>query len=392
MTRVSRRRPSAARLIVSESEHSADMLYASGFRAPDPFVWVSDAKGTAVLLSDLEVDRGRREASVDKVVSASGVEKSLSAKTGRRPSLPEVIASFLKGRGTHSAEVPPDFPLGLARGLEEAGIRISPVEGMFQPERMIKSPAEIRLLGEALRITETGMARGIEVLREAEIGPRGILRHGGRTLTAERLRTEIESAILRAGGIPAGNSIVACGEQACDPHERGHGPLRAGRLIILDIFPRSAAGYYGDMTRTVVRGRATPAQRRLWETCLKGQELALRSLCPGAGGGEIHRTVTAFFDQSGYPTRRVRVKAGGGGGGKAGERWSGFFHGTGHGLGMDLHEEPRFGTTTLREGQVFTIEPGLYIPGLGGVRHEDVALVTPRGHRLLSRFPKELEI
>jgi Xaa-Pro aminopeptidase len=378
-------------MIVSESEHSADMLYATGFRAPDAFVWLEAGGRTSVLLSDLEIDRGRREAGVDEVVSASEIAKSLQKtrsgnKSDTKPSPTEVIAAFLKKRGGSRPLVPADFPLGLARELEAHGVRVTPAEGMLQPEREIKSPSEVLLLGKSLRITEAGMARALEVLRSASVRPGNFLLWGGGRLTAERLRTEIEAAILRAGGIPGGNTIVACGEQACDPHERGHGPLRAGKLLILDIFPRAANGYYGDMTRTVVRGKATPEQRRLWETCLRGQELALRALRPGVFGGEIHGAVTDFFTSAGYPTRRV-----GGKGGKS-PRWSGFFHGTGHGLGMDLHESPRFGAATLRAGNVFTIEPGLYIPGLGGVRHEDVALITPRGHRLLSRFPKPLEI
>lgn len=374
-------RRGAARLIFSESETGADMLHATGFRAPDPFAWLESRGRTAILLSDLEFDRGVREASVDEVVSSSELEKSLAAKTGVRPTPVAVIAAFLKARGGTRPLVPSDFPLGLARALEAHGIRVTPVEGMFRPERAIKTPAEITLMTRATRITEAGMERAFEVLRASRIGVRGVLRWGGAALTAERLRTEIESAILRAGGIPAGNSIVACGEQACDPHERGRGPLRAHRLIILDLFPRAAgSGYYGDLTRTVVRGKATEAQARLWEVCLLGQKLALGSLRPGADGGVIHREVQQFFTDNGYPTVRV-----------AG-RWSGFFHGTGHGLGLDLHEAPRFGATALKPGQVFTIEPGLYVPGMGGVRHEDVALITPRGHRLLSRIAKPFEL
>ena len=298
-----------------------------------------------------------------------------------------LIAAFLKARGASRPLVSADFPLGLARELEGYGVMVKPVAGMFRPEREIKTAEEIKLLAEATRITESGMERAFEVLHAATIGSRGILKWGGGTLTAERLRIEIESAILRVGGIPAGNSIVACGEQACDPHERGHGPLRAHRLIILDLFPRAAgSGYYGDLTRTVVRGKATDAQARLWEVCLLGQKLALGSLHAGADGGVIHEEVKQFFADNGYPTERV-----GGNDGQEG-RWSGFFHGTGHGLGLDLHESPRFGATKLKVGQVFTIEPGIYIPGLGGARHEDVALIISKGHRLLSRCPKPLEL
>jgi Xaa-Pro aminopeptidase len=372
---------SPAQLIISESELGADMLHATGFRAPDPFVYLESAGRSSILLNDLELDRGRREARVDEVVSSSELETSMTKKTKARPSSIEVIAAFLKARGGTRPLVPADFPLGLARELESHGISVTPVSGMFRPEREIKTPEEIKLLTEATRITETGMARAFEVLKAAEIGMRGVLKWGGSTLSAERLRTEIETAILRAGGIPAGNSIVACGPQACDPHERGHGPLKAHQLIILDLFPRAAkSGYYGDLTRTVVRGTATEAQSRLWEICLLGQKLAIGSLHSGAEGGAIHEEVKQFFTDNGYPTERVK------------DRWSGFFHGTGHGLGLDLHESPRFGAGKLKAGQVFTIEPGIYIPGLGGVRHEDVALITAKGHKLLSRAPKPLEL
>lgn len=374
------RAPTQARLLFSESEHGADMLHATGFRAPDPFAFLESRGKTSILLSDLEIDRGRKEARVDEIVSWSELERKLSARSAGKPAPAAVIAAFAKARGGSRPQVPADFPLGLARELDRHGVTVTPVEGMFRPERQIKSAGEIRLLTEATRITETGMERAFEILRATSIGRGNVLRWGGAVLTSERLRIEIESAILRAGGIPAGNSIVACGEQACDPHERGHGPLKGNSLIIIDLFPRGRSGYYGDLTRTVVRGKASEAQTRLWEICLLGQRLALGSLGAGADGRVIHSEVTGFFRDNGYPTERV------------GGRWTGFFHGTGHGLGLDLHEAPRFGAGKLRAGQVFTIEPGLYIPGVGGVRHEDVALITKTGHKLLSRCPKPLEL
>jgi len=374
--------------MISESESGADMLHATGFRAPDPFVYLESRGRTAILLSDLEVDRGRRQAAVDEVVSQSELSAGLEKSLGRKPSSVEVTAHFLKSRGGSCPLVPADFPLGLAHELAEQGIIVSPVEGMFRPERQIKSAEEIYLMTRATRITEQGMQRAFEVLRASSIGPRNILRWGGGILTAERLRIEIESTILRGGGIPAGNSIVACGEQACDPHERGHGPLKAHQLIILDLFPKAASsGYYGDLTRTVLRGKASEEQMRLWEICLLGQRFALGSLRSGADGGKIHGAVTQFFADNGYPTERTGVGKDGSGG-----RWSGFFHGTGHGLGLELHEAPRFGAAKLKAGQVFTIEPGLYIPGVGGARHEDVALITKTGYKLLSRCPKPLEL
>ena len=224
------------------------------------------------------------------------------------------------------------------------------------------------------------MVRAMEVLKASKSGAGKKLMWSGKTLTSEVLRAEIDSAILRAGGLPA-NTIVAGGNQACDPHERGSGPLKANSLIILDIFPRDAkSGYFGDMTRTVVRGRASDGQRRLWEAVREGQELALRKMKPGVDGLELHNAVKQFFTDRGFPTE---VRDG---------KQVGFFHGTGHGLGLEIHEFPRFQKTVFKVGQVLTVEPGLYYPGLGGVRIEDVAVVTKSGNRLLSRFEKRVEI
>ena len=232
----------------------------------------------------------------------------------------------------------------------------------------------------ALAITEKGLARAMEVLAASKIGPGKKLIWSGRTLTSEILRAEIDSAILRAGGLPA-NTIVAGGDQACDPHERGSGPLKADSLIILDIFPRDAgSGYFGDMTRTVVRGRASEEQRRLWETVREGQALALRKMKPGVDGLKLHNEVKQLFTDSGFPTE---VRKG---------RQVGFFHGTGHGLGLEIHEFPRFQKTVFKPGQVLTVEPGLYYPGIGGARLEDVVVLTKTGTRMLSRFEKRLEI
>ena len=186
--------------------------------------------------------------------------------------------------------------------------------------------------------------------------------------------------ISRAGGLPA-NTIVAGGDQACDPHERGSGPLKADSLIILDVFPRDAkSGYYGDLTRTVLRGRASEDQRRLWETVREGQALALKKMKPGVDGLSVHNEIKQLFTERGYPTE---VRNG---------RHVGFFHGTGHGLGLEIHEVPRFQKTVFKQGQVLTVEPGLYYPGIGGVRLEDVVVLTRTGIRMLSKIEKRLEI
>lgn len=356
------------------------MLYATRFWAGDPFIYLEQNGQRTIVLTDLEIDRGKRDAQVDEIVPYSALEREVQGKAKKAPAFEKVLTHFLRKRGVNSATVPASFPLGYAEELADSKICVQTSTDQFWPEREAKTEDELRLMRRALSITEKGMARAMEVLAACTARRNKRLDWFGRVLTSEILRAEIDSAVLRAGGLPA-NTIVAGGDQACDPHERGSGPLLANSLIILDIFPRDAtSGYFGDMTRTVVRGRASEEQRRLWETVRAGQELGLKKMKPGADGLAIHNEIKQLFTDRGFPTE---VRDG---------RQVGFFHGTGHGLGLEIHEFPRFQKTVLKPGQVLTVEPGLYYPGLGGVRLEDVAVVTGTGNKVLSRFEKRLEI
>src|SRR5215212_3779468 len=371
---------SETRLMVAATESYADMLYATRFFAPDAFIFLEERGKRTLVLSDLEIDRARKQAQADEFVSYSALEREVQGKQRKAPPYEKILSHFLRKRGVRSALVPASFPLGFAQELAAAKIRLRTTNGLFWPEREAKTDDELKQMRRALQITEAGMTRGIEVLSASKPGAGKKLSWSGKTLTSEVLRAEIDSAILRAGGLPA-NTIVAGGDQACDPHERGSGPLLADSLIILDVFPRDAgSGYYGDLTRTVVRGRASEEQRRLWETVKEGQALALRKMKPGADGLAVHNEVKRLFTDRGFPTE---VRDG---------RQVGFFHGTGHGLGLEIHEFPRFQKTVFKPGQVLTVEPGLYYPGLGGVRLEDVAVVTETGNRVLSKFEKRLEV
>ena len=365
------------RLIVAPSDIDADMLYATKFWAGDPFIFLEQNGKRTVVLSDLEMDRGKRTAKVDEFVSFNQLEREVQGKSKQSPPYEKVLAHFLRKRGVKSAVVPANFPLGYARELHD--LDLTTTNGLFWPQREAKTDEKLKLMGRALRITETGLARAMEVLKASKPKRKKLI-WSGKPLTSEVLRAEIDTAMLRAGGTPT-NTICAGGDQACDPHERGHGPLYANSLIILDIFPRDPkTGYWGDMTRTVVRGRASEPQRKLWETVKEGQELALREIKAGVDGMKIHKAIQSLFKKRGYPTEVRNGKN------------VGFFHGTGHGLGLEIHEYPRLQKVFLKDRQVVTVEPGLYYPGLGGVRHEDVVVVTKTGCKILSRFPKQLEI
>src|SRR5689334_20747943 len=288
------------RLIVAPSDTDADMLYATKFWAGDPFIFLQQNGKSTVVLTDLEMGRGKRTAKVDEFVSFNQLEREVQGNSKQSPPYEKVLAHFLRKRGVKAATVPANFPLGYARELAN-DVDLSTTNGLFWPEREAKTDEELKLIGRALRITENALKRAIEVLKASK--PKGKkLIWSGKPLTSEVLRAEIDTAMLRAGGIPT-NTIVAGGDQACDPHERGHGPLHANSLIILDIFPRDAkTGYWGDMTRTVVRGRASEAQRKLWETVKEGQELALREIKDGVDGMTIHKAIQASFKKRGYPT------------------------------------------------------------------------------------------
>jgi Xaa-Pro aminopeptidase len=370
--------PQPARLLFGNTDRVPDLTYATSLFVPDDFAWFRSPRGkTFVLLGPLEIDRARRSAHVHVCLDLEEEKKRLGLT---RAPYPRILAAVLRRQGIRSAEVPASFPVGLFRALQRAGLRLRPVADPFFPARLRKTPLELRHIAQALRAAEAGLHRAVEVLRAAKIGPRRLLRWGGSSLTSERLRIEMETACLRAGAL-AKDTIVAGGRQACDPHERGSGPLRAHQAIILDIFPRDPhTGYFGDLTRTVVKGRPSDSLTKLHATVAQGQKRILRQLRPGLHGQKAQDDLRTWFRNQGYPTE---IRCG---------RWTGFFHGVGHGLGLEIHEAPRFAIPKLPAGAVITVEPGLYVPGIGGVRIEDVVHLTGKGHRRLTRFPAVWQI
>jgi Xaa-Pro aminopeptidase len=369
-----------ARLHYAASEHDADLLYATGFMAPAPFLFVEVRGERTITASDLEFDRARATARDCRVLAWMEFARKLEPR-GQAPAA-DVIALVLRKLRVKRARVPRQFPLGLAHELAQRGIDCVPAPEPFWPERALKRPDEVRAIEASLRAAEAGLQAGIEALRACAIGRDGYLRRDGRRFTADDLRTVVNQRILALGCMPA-RTICAPGDEAVDPHEVGHGPIRANQPVVMDIFPRSeSTGYFGDMTRTVVRGRASERLKEVYALVHEGVKLGHSRVRPGAAGNDIHQAIQALFESRGY---RTGVKDG---------RMQGFFHGTGHGLGLEIHEAPSIGKRpdVLQAGHVVTVEPGLYYLGLGGVRIEDVALVTKTGSRNLTRVPKQLEI
>jgi len=370
-------------LIVADSDRDADMLYAVGMFVPDPFIYLRLRGQCCVVMSDLEIDRARSEAKGCKIISWSRCVKQMARAGEKKISTARVIRFLLRQRRISKLAVPASFPLGLAEELRALKVKVKVKRGAVFPERARKSAEEVKRISGALMMAEVGLAEGIQALKNSKVGSNRKLIYRHNPLTSEKLRAIIDTAILQAGGV-ASHTIVAGGDQGCDPHCVGHGRLRAGEPIVIDVFPRSQrTGYFGDITRTVVKGRAGDAVRKLYDAVGRAQTMAFCQMRHGASAVEIHGKVQELFASEGFKTGRLNG------------RMQGFFHGTGHGVGMELHEAPRIGANTedkLLSGHVVTIEPGLYYPGVGGVRLEDMALVTSNGPKNLTKFEKVLEV
>jgi len=370
-----------SRLLIAASEQDADLYYATGFLAPDPFILLQIKGRKHLLMSDLEVDRARLQARGCKIHALSALQSNFEKKHSRKGSFLELLADYLKKKRIRRLGVPSRFPVGYADFLRRKGLKIIPEADPFCDHRSIKTPKEIAAIRRGLRGVERAVSQAVAVLRRSKIR-NGFLYEGGKILTSERLRQVIHAELFTRN-MSANRTIVACGRQTVDPHQEGSGPLRTHRPIIIDVFPRdNASRYFSDFTRTFVRGKASARIKKMYAAVREAQQIAFCSLRAGTDASRIHRKILAFFESRGFTT------------GARHGRMQGFFHGTGHGLGLEIHEPPSIGLLPqiLESGNVVTVEPGLYYYPEGGVRLEDVVVITSRGCRNLTRFPKFLEI
>jgi Xaa-Pro aminopeptidase len=369
--------------MIADSERNADMLYAIGMFVPDPVLYLRVRGQGMVVVRDMELNRAAKKVRHCQVIPQSALLRKNYRQGAKHSEMVRMIRSLLRDHRLKKIRVPESFPIGLAHALQRAKVKVKLVSGPSFPERMLKTSVEVKKISAALTMAEVGLAEAMQVLRRSKIGKNRQLFFHDVPLTADKLRAVIHVAVMQAGG-SANHTIVAQGRQACDPHEIGHGILRAHEPIIIDVFPRSQkTGYYGDITRTVVKGRASEAVRSLYATVAQAQKMALQVLRPGFPTAKVHQTVQDFFVHSGYKTRRN------------GAFMEGFFHGTGHGIGLEIHEAPRITANSresLEAGNVVALEPGLYYPEIGAVRLEDVALIADAKSRNLTKFEKVLEL
>ena len=371
-------------LLFADTVRSADQLFFSKIDVHDPFIAFGVGKKRITAQSALEFGRVKKSKTFDEVLSLEEWRAKAARRwPRRRVGTAETIAELAHGYGLREFRVADDFPASLYVSLRKLGLKLHLANGPLFPEREIKSAAEARAVAEGNRLCSLGFTVAEKLIR-GSVARGSSLYYKGSPLTSEILRFHIESTIMAEGGQANGTTIVAGGNQACDPHQRGSGPLRPGELIIIDIFPRvTKTGYFGDMTRTYLGGKASDAQRRLVTTVREAQRAALRTISAGVDGRLVHQEVVTTFTAAGFETRRTKTGS------------VGFFHGTGHGLGLEVHEAPRLSGSVsmpLRQGAVVTVEPGLYYPGLGGCRIEDVVQVTNGAPKMLSSHGYDWEL
>lgn len=359
------------------------MRYFSGIHVPDAFI-AFQAKGKKIgIFNALEFGRALKESALDVVLPLEPLREKAKVRWNKpSPTVAEVILLAAEQLKVQHCYVADDFPAALFETLRTLGLHVQTAGAPLLPTREIKSAAETRAIRDANRISAAGIHAAERVLRQSTIKGRKLW-FEGKVLTSEVLRYAIEVACLGAGGVSL-DTIAAGGDQACDPHHRGSGPLRPNELIIVDVFPKAnRSGYHGDMTRTFLKGHASDAQRALVDAVATAQKKALKRISHGANGRDVHDACVQEFAARGYETKATPRGA------------VGFFHGTGHGLGLAVHELPRVSglvDSELTTGAVVTVEPGLYYPGLGGCRIEDVVQVTPGKPKLLSSYPYRWEI
>lgn len=364
--------------MLNSSFEAADVQYATGFTAVDPFIFLQLPRKKCLVVSRLELGRARRQARDAEVFTPEDLP--LSENNRRR--LAYWALGLLKLNNVRHVVVGHGFPLGITTRLRRAGIRVELSSDRVYPEREVKSAQELACLRQAQRAAAQAMHAAIQCIRAADVSPRGELLRAGRKLTADDIREVIDHVLLAHDCI-AHETNVACGQQSADPHERGFGVIRAGEPIVMDIFPRHRRhGYWGDITRTIVKGRAPARLARMYRVVRAAQQQALKQLKAGVSAARIHMDIERLFERSGFKTGIVNGEA------------EGFIHSTGHGVGLEIHESPTISPAgpKLKCGQVVTIEPGLYYKEIGGVRIEDTVVVTKTGFRYLATCEKPFEV
>ncbi|MBC2763325.1 MAG: aminopeptidase P family protein [ANME-2 cluster archaeon] len=367
-----------AYLLHADSHRSPDIYYATRFLAPDAFTYLH-AGGDILLVSSMEKGRAKKESGINDVRSSSdyGLMDELKWHNDSGVVYCKVLARLLEKEGCSTIAVPRDFPLFFGECLKAEGFKITSVKSPIARLRENKTGSEIRAITAVQRICEQAVALAIEFISRAQVSDDELI-HNGTPLTAEAVRAVIHHSLLDHS-CEADDTIVACGPGSADPHWQGSGVLKAHQPIVLDVFPRHMVSrYYCDMSRTVVIGEPDPRIVEMHSAVVEAQETAFGLIRPGVNGSDVHQAVCDTLDDAGF---------------KVGDD-EGFIHSTGHGVGLEVHEKPGLGLqdVELEVGNVVTVEPGLYYKDVGGVRVEDMVVVTDVGCKNLTILDKNLQL
>jgi Xaa-Pro aminopeptidase len=358
-------------LIYGDSVRTPALRHEVPVAIGDPFLYLESNGTRAVTASSLERPRFEEVGGLELIgLEELGWDELIASGMPRWEIELEVAARAVERLGLRSADVPAEFPVALADRLRDRGVSVVANHEEFARRRRSKTSAEEQGIRRAQAAADAAMARAAEMLR------------AGGPLTSEDVRGEMIAVCRSHGATLPADVIVASGALGAIGHDSGSGPLREGESIIIDIWPLDdESACYADMTRTFVMGEVPDELaewHRLTEEALEATRAAVR---PGVNGREIYDIACDVYEKAGIPTQRTKAE---------GEVLrDGFFHGLGHGVGLDVHEEPGLGRSgdELIVGDVITLEPGTYRQGFGGVRLEDLVLVTENGGETLTDFP-----
>jgi Xaa-Pro aminopeptidase len=372
-------------LIYADTIRSPAMWHEVPIAVPDPFLYVERNGSRHTVSTSFEVERiaaipggpqahPYEEFGFDELI-ASGLEREEVDLA--------VAVNACEAFGVEKAVAPPTFPIGLGERLGQAGIQVTSDRETFALRRRVKSEAELAGMRRAQHAAEAGMDAARGLLRRAEPSGAGFV-VDGEPLTSERVKQAILGAFL-ADGVVADELIVAHGAQGAVGHDMGSGPIAAGESVVIDLWPRDPeTACYADMTRTYVVGDPPEEIVEYQRLVREALDRALAATRAGVPAMDVFRLVCDVFQDAGYPTQLTKAP---------GEvLQDGFFHGLGHGVGLEVHEPPWLGRAPgdLVAGDVVTLEPGLYRHGFGGVRLEDLVLVTEDGAENLTDYPYDL--
>lgn len=363
------------------SSKERDMFYAVGMEIPDPFFFLEKNGKRYVFLDKRELgvfEKSNKNPEIKAVPLEPYIEKAKKQKS-KKASLKAKIAGMILDdfEIKDKVYVPDYFSVEVYEYLKSLDFKLK-VLGDFFPERRKKNSDEIKLLENALKKTQSAFKRIEKILEEAEIKS-GKIYYNNETLTSELLKKEAEKELLEKDLIDLEGMIISSGKQGSRPHDRGSGEIKPHTPIIVDIFPKDReSGYFADMTRTYLKGEAPNKIIQMYNAVKEVQENAIRNIKAGVKAFDVYKECFNIFEKYGFKTEE-----------------EGFVTGLGHGLGVDVHEQPfvnSFSDAILSEGDVITVEPGLYYSELGGSRIEDVVVVTKDGCKNLTNYPKNLLI